>query len=342
MTPVITMAAVEDRAAIMSFIDDWWARGHVLATSTRLFDWQYGARAAAGYNVVIARQGAEILGILGFINTADIDDAQGRDGTVWLALWKVREGAPAGLGLRLLRHLERSVPHAALGVLGIGDPRHLAMYRALGFHTGECTQHVLTSRTRPLTLVQLPAGIRRPTGKPGVAALRPLDPADVDAALEGLASDALPLKTAAYLRRRYLDHPVYSYAMHVVVVDGAPPSAVVVSRVATAGGARVVRIVDCAGDVTVLSEAGAAVGDLVEEAGAEHADLWVAGVDGSIPEAAGFAAVDPDGPLVVPGYLEPLVRSNIRLRYAFRSPRPFRLFRGDGDQDRPNMLQPAK
>ena len=56
---------------------------------------------------------------------------------------------------------------------------------------------------------------------------------------------------------------------------------------------------------------------------------------------AGFLNRQKFDGLVIPDYFEPLQRNNVELRFAyknFRSETPIRLFKADGDQDRPSII----
>ena len=341
MTIEIRRCVAADVPEVMRFVDEHWARGHVLATSRALFDWQYRSRHRDGYNVFLAvADDGCVVGMLGYISTASFGAPLDR-ATVWLALWKVRDRVgPPGLGLRLLRALTADELHEAIGVLGIGDPRQAAMYRGMRFDAGSCAQLVVFDPTRDLSLAVVPPGTLRPQPAPGASVLRSVEAGDLERIIEEVDVDParVPAKGAAYLRARFVDHPFYDYRLHVVARADRPVG-VLVSRIAEHEDARAVRLVDFVGAPEELAECGTAVGSLIAEAGAEHADLWCAGFDPAIVERAGFARVDPDGPITVPSYFEPFVRRNTTLLYALRAPgRPYAIFRADGDQDRPNLL----
>jgi len=74
--------------------------------------------------------------------------------------------------------------------------------------------------------------------------------------------------------------------------------------------------------------------------GAEYADVYNWGIAPDLFARAGFSEVDPDGADIVPDHFEPFEQVNIRLRFAVKSDRPVVLFKGDGDQDRPNRMTP--
>ena len=118
----IHLCRADEIAPVMRFIDNFWAKGHVLAHDRALVDWQH-KRPDGGYNFVVATRmdDLEPVAVLGFIPTTRYDPALSAHETVWLALWKVRPDASStGLGLALLRYLTALHPGSAIGVVGIG------------------------------------------------------------------------------------------------------------------------------------------------------------------------------------------------------------------------------
>src|SRR5262249_12007953 len=126
---------------VRQFIDVHWARDHILGSSRLLLDWQH--RNTDGYTFAVARRGdRDVLGLLGFIDTARFDPALSDDNVVWLTMWAVREDAGvAGPVLQLLHHVMRTVPHRAIGAI-FPEPATAPIYRALRFRIGELSHYV--------------------------------------------------------------------------------------------------------------------------------------------------------------------------------------------------------
>jgi hypothetical protein len=96
-------------------------------------------------------------------------------------------------------------------------------------------------------------------------------------------------------------------------------------------------VVDFLGPNELVRGLGAIVLAQVRRHGAEYADVHNWGIDAELFDAAGFLRVDPAGGDVVPNHFEPFERRNAPIRFALKSARPAVLFKGDGDQDRPNQ-----
>jgi len=327
----------EEVDAVVRFLDEHWQRGHALVASRRLLDWQYRG-ADGGYAFVVARVDGEIAGILGYIPTRRYDPALAGDNVVWLTTWKVRDDAGvAGLGLALLQHVAAVEPHAAIGAVGFNTATR-PIYEALGFTVGELQHYAMpTAARREFSLASFarpPAPPRAPSTA-AVSARVLSTAADFDLLLERGAD--VPRKTARYFHARYACHPVYSYRV-LAIEDGGATAALMAARIAEHAGGRAVRIVDFAGARDVVGRLGPVVQALVQESDAEYADVYNAGIDPALFARSGFVRIDPDGADIVPDHFEPFERRNVRLWFSLKGGCSAVVFKGDGDQDRPNLV----
>ena len=329
---------------VMSFIENHWQKSHVLATSRVLMDWQHGASDGT-YDYLVARDSKRILGVLGYIASRRFDPSQLATNVIWLALWKIAEDAGvAGLGLRMLDSLGKLEPHVALAVNGI-NLAHPPMYRALRYEVGELFQYFVTCPGRAQTLVSAPANYSWPVPLGAGALWEEMRECDLlKMAPSVLSAAATVHKTATYFLNRFLRHPIYRYRVFLLTGSGGE-QALVASRVSEWNDARVLRIVDFSGEPMAFRASGQGLARLMEESGAEYADFWTYGMGDDFIRPTGMTPVDPFGPVVVPNYFEPFIARNGRIMCAVKrmngAALPTMIFRADGDQDRPNLIQKA-
>jgi hypothetical protein len=324
--------------ALMMFIDTQWRRGHVLATSRPLMDWQYRAESDR-YNCLLAWQESELLGVLGYIPTRRYDPALAENNVLWLTLWKIRDDCKiSGLGLRVLNALEQIEPNAAIAASGINH-NHPPMYRALGYRVVELAQHYAINPIHARRLVTQEGDMPLPQLNAGQAISTELTEKNILDA--NFTSTAIPRKTSRYFLERFLRHPFYRY--RVFHLTHASQHALIATRVASHGESRALRIVDFSGDPAVLAESGSSIAVILQEAQAEYVDFWEHGLPPNTLAAAGLGKVEPQGAITVPNYYEPFVASNGRILCAVktRGTAPCIISRADGDQDRPNILELA-
>lgn len=327
-----------DLVAVMAFIHDHWAKDHVLSWYHPLMIWQHRDPAMPSfYNWLIAEDEEGIQGILGYIPTSKYDLSLAAHPLTWLAMWKIRsEPKNRTVGLCLLNTLSQASGTGIVAVLGI-NPSHPPMYKALGYFVGELNQHFTCDPGRTQTLIGAPDGFVPPRPIPGRAAFRTVEAAYLESS--GLMGSKLPRKTPRYFLNRYLVHPVYRYRVSSIELGGRL-CGLLSTRVVAHGGARVLRIVDFLGDEAALAECGTALGLLLREEGCEYADLFEYGLPSEVLEACGFRRAEHGSEVVVPNYFEPFLQRSARIQFAVKGVKPedLAIFRGDGDQDRPNRI----
>jgi hypothetical protein len=343
----IRLCSQEDIGELMEFLDKHWAKDHVLSWHKPLLDWQHQNRGTGSYNFVLARSQADchIIGVLGFIPTRHYDPDLAPISTLWLALWKVRPDAKVtGLGLMLLKYLEAIEPHVAIGVAGVGDVAHYAMYRALGYVCGEYHQHfMLNRRINRRSLAKIPDGLSLAPPSRGDATFEVLSADNFYSRVKELeyqaTSSVHPIKSPRYFFERFMVHPVYKYQVYLVSRKNRP-LALLASRLASYESHHALRIVDYFGDAETFAQIGRAVDEVLGIFQAEYADIWSYGLDEDAITDAGFHPVAMDGPIIIPNLFEPFLAVNSVIRFAFKVPQPksFMIFRADGDQDRPGMI----
>ena len=340
----LRFCGLDEVDVLVGFLRDHWGREHVLVTDRRVLDRQHRDEASARYDALLAWDGHEVVGVVGFVRTGRFDPAlaDGRD-TVWLTTWRARDDAPPGTGLALVRGLERLLRPRWYGTVGMRASAE-PLYRGLGHATGLLDRWVLIDPDADLRLVRTGSGAPVPSGLRGVAAtdatpigLVPLTAADLDdARVRRLVDDGptVPARSAAYVAARFLADPFHAYRVHLAERDGH--GLLIVWRAVEHAGARAVRIVDLVGHPDALAGAGAALLALLREVGAEHLDVHAVG-HAAVLSAAGLHPLAAAPDLVVPSRYDPFEDRNVDLRFAIRgADGPLLLVKADADQDRPN------
>jgi hypothetical protein len=329
---------------VLAFLEAHWKPGHIFTRDRELFDWQYARQDRPGeYSIALARKNGdgELVGMLGYLPTRRFDPALAGNNVIWLALWKVRDDIAAGpIGLQLLNDVTAGEPHASIGVIGF-QPAAAAIYTALKFRVGELRHYVLPNPD--VSAFELASFVRRPNRRVADTTLTAVavDDTTFSGTVAGLDLGSrdrqLPHKTPTYFRSRYLQHPRYRYETFVLRRDDRPIG-LLATRLAAHGKRLALRVVDFIGADDLVPALGRPILDQVRHHGAEYADVLNWGIDPGLFEAAGFSGIDPSGPDIVPNHFEPFERRNASVRFALKADRPAVLFKGDGDQDRPNQL----
>lgn len=332
---------------VMDFIGRYWAEGHVLSTNEELMRWQHSGSEGRDFNYVVAVDGSEIRGVLGFIPSARFDSVLKEDSVLWLALWKTRDDAPVGTGLRMLAYLRLQVTNVAIGAVGI-NASVASLYKRLGFevsllHHSYVLNPLMDAYSIPIvprgvptikaTTLQVQAPDLYELGKEALLRLGPIFSAR-------WPKSWIPRKTALFFANRYLDHPTYNYRLYSIVREGEVMGLLVI-RQAEVGDARFVRIVDGLYPAEALPRLGESLQGLLVKLDAEGADLYHHGLNQVAFSESGLMTVEAGDGVVIPNYFEPFTRSNVPLAIAYKSGpgQHVVVVKGDGDQDRPNWVE---
>ena len=337
-----------EAAQLQKFIGEHWKPNHALALSRELLDWQHLNLETDTYNFVIAffRETGEIHAVYGFIPTCLFDPELKSASDYWPAIWKVREDVDApGLGMFVYYYFVKQIKPRSLSGFGM-NPDLAPLARKISYAMGMLDHfYMLNLMKKSFALVGGFDG-RFHSDVDGSDDVK-LARLDADDFIERASEIAyrpgakdVPAKSIAYLEQRYVRHPFYDYVCYRVDRMGRP-EAILVTRLATHGDTRALRVVDYFGETSSLVGACGALQALLVEYDAEYVDFYNLGLDHGDLFAAGFLHRGPEEKIVIPNYFEPYEQRNVELDYVIYtdvSEFNFRFVKGDCDQDRPNVL----
>lgn len=238
----------------------------------------------------------KIYAALGFIPTRQYDPSIERL-DIWLAIWKKSPDCPKGVGVKLLDWIEDTLQPDTIGAIGINDQIE-QLYLSRGWRSGVLRHYYL-----PVVDFGLYEGEVLP---PRVQFVE--------------VNENIPAKSRIYHLTRYSLHPFYKYQTYQIA------GAWFVFRKCE----RALRIVDIFGwpDRSIEPELNA----LMKHYGCAYVDLLC--VVPSYYHLFGLQEKPRD--LILPNWFEPLVMEHKPIKYAWRGPDEYFVFKGDSDQDRPN------
>lgn len=330
----IHRCSAEEKPLLKKFIQEHWKAGHPLATSDTLLDFQHRTPDGS-YNFLLAKNtlSGEIDGVFGYIPIPP------SPGVYFGALWKVRDDVQNSeirlLGVSLWRKILRLPQFQAYGVSGISEIAR-QFYSMARLTIGQMHHYYIPNeRVADFHIAKFkdkPAAGN--TGETPEAVIKTISPEEI----REIKYSYYPEKDPQYLLARYAVHPFYKYDFLGVFTAGALQS-VLVTRTIDTQGARCIRIVDIYGNVEQMPSIYNAVQHLLQTEKAEYIDCLNYGIDPEAFRLAGFCELDFDDPdTVIPNYFEPFVRENVKIGCAHTPKDHFVIFKGDGDQDRPNIL----
>ncbi|NQX40291.1 hypothetical protein SAMN05421820_105167 [Pedobacter steynii] len=329
---MIRLANLHDVDAIMNFIHHEWKENHILSKNKDFFLYEHRAGTEINFAISIDDD-QQINGLLGFIPSSYAEKAD-----ICTVIWKVakRAGNPM-LGMQLLEFLRDLGRFRTVMSVGINE-KTIGIYKYMNMYTGRLKQYVLVNPAlSEMRIAKLPPEMESPVfSDPESRKLIPLD-RDFSFNFEKYINN-IQYKDARYFNKRYFDHPIYKYNVFGIVYNKSI-SSILVMRVESAEQSQVLRIVDFIGDESELKYISKELCEILKDNKYEYADFFCYGLGDSQLKQAGFIEVDPDAEaLIIPNYFQPFIRKNIKVNFFSDTEGPdnLRLFKADGDQDRPN------
>tara|TARA_B100000686_G_C16775394_1_gene968079 strand:- start:457 stop:1473 length:1017 start_codon:yes stop_codon:yes gene_type:complete len=332
----ISIAKIDDADEIMKFIDNEWKKGHILGISKDYFLYEYKNKDHLNF-VISKNQTNKINGILGFIRSSSDDNA-----TVWTTMWKVSKssGSPM-LGVDILNFLRRQGFKTVMS-LGI-NLKTEEIYNYLGFNVGIMNHHFVLSPDKTVfRIAKVPSRICvKNMNSTSTLSYKLITKSDLDHLdTSRIYLHQIPSKSDTYIVNRFMNHPIYKYHVYAIT-DADQVLAICVIRPVSQDRSIVLRFVDFMGTNEVFALLGQFVHSLLDEYEAEYLDFYSHGIPIEYIEKAGFLNRQEYDDLIIPNYFEPFERKNVDLRYAYEiteSQEDVRLFKSDGDQDRPSII----
>lgn len=329
----------EDLPRLLTFIDTYWKKNHILVRSKEILDFQYYNREEDKYDFVLAEntQTGELDGIRGWIRVAQYDPALAVYDEVWSAVSKVRTDVENNeikvLGSYLWRYLEK---HKGFGTVGISR-FSFAMHTAIRHKLCSLGQYyILNCETKEFKIATIPTNYPIPVGV-AESNWHIYEIEDINT----IADDAVlayyrPFKSKTYLVNRFAKHPVYKYHFYGIY-EGKKLRSILVGKFVEINDSKILRIVDVLGS---LEDAGNLYHDfqsILKETGSEYVDFLCYGIDDGVFQKMGFDKLNPEqNELIIPNYFEPFEAQNIVINGAYKPAERYCMFKADADQDRPS------
>jgi hypothetical protein len=322
--------------SLQRFIQDYWNSNHIFVTSKELLLWQHGVDLNLNYLVAYAEKNNDIIGVLGFIPTSHFDiNLQSDRVDLWLALWKGDDNFP-GVGMDLLYHLQKITNPKSIGSIGINKNVE-RIYKVLKYKIGVLNHYYyVNSKIDNFKIISIQndknlLDFNNLESEVKIQVVETLSKVDIfpDPYYK-------PIKSVEYFINRYQKHPFYKYKFWLIKSSSKIIS-VLVTRKIEIDNASCIRVVDVLGDLSNIQNISEELNGILYEEKSEYIDFLNFGIDEKIFYQMGFLKKSEFD--IIPNYFEPFVKFNNEIRFAYKSEyEPYIIFKGDSDQDRPNIL----
>lgn len=322
----------DDKHIIKDFLEMYWKHNHSLIKSDSLLEFQHLCPEDSKYNYYILVDGTTVWGVLGYIPTSQYDPNLYHEKDVWGAIWKIRDDCPIkGVGLELMdKLLSDYKTFAAVGISKVAKK----IYRLYGMSIGELSQYYIANpnTTQPEIGCNLKSSMAEINNTHWT--IKPI--IDITG-VESIISTYKPKKSINYLITRYQNHPIYKYIFWCICKGEAIVSIWVLRRMIV-GKASIFKIVDMYGNIEDVPNLAKQIQDELIKETVEYVDCLNYGIDAKVFERIGFTKLDYNSDTILPNYFEPFEKCNVKIECAVKADVNYVIFKGDSDQDRPNIL----
>lgn len=156
--------------------------------------------------------------------------------------------------------------------------------------------------------------------------------------LEEQLKNYYPYKDLKYIWHRYFEHPIYQYDVWNIVDKNVQTHSILVTRKIWLNNSNVIKIIDFIGEEQDLSGLGNALDILMEQDNSEYVDIYSYGLSPEILTSAGLIHLQGNDENIIPNYFEPFEQKNVDIYFVASDIKKLHLYRGDADQDRPNII----
>ena len=327
---------------VIQAIKDWVNKDHILSKSSSLFDFQHKLK--DGYSFIIAKQKKNLVGILGYIPTHIYDSSLEKDLQYSTVTWFIDLKANiSGLGMTMFRNLLIKRKASFCYALSISEKAFL-MHELLGYKIGWMFHaFIVNPSLKKFKIIKNMLPVKKLNQNKNYS-LKQIKIKSFDKETAQLKTylNIVPTKSADYFKNRYLKHPIYNYNIYGIYKESSL-QALIALRLISIKNTKVIRLVDFIGIEEDLANIASELQNLLLLEKAEYIDLYFFGLDNKVLENGGFIIRTKNSNTIIPNYFEPFVNSNVEINFAYRfmdikDDRSIHLFKGDADQDRPNII----
>lgn len=326
----IRQAVYEDIPQIMKFIEEHWKKGHILARDRKFFEWQFVDGKEVNVFLGVDDEAGKIYGMLGIIKYSNCPNPD-----VSGSVWKTIKSPNPVLGMELENFMFEKTQARYGCSAGLSNKAN-RIYKMMGMAPAVMDHYYRLADIEEYKIAKVTNKII-PQAEDSGYHLEPIHTVEEmkEIISEEVLANCIMSKDYIYIQKRYFDHPVYHYDIWKIVTKDGTSNSILITREEQAENSKVGKIIDFYGDLYDLGKIAFSLDHLMKEKQYEYMDVYSFGIPVQLYEQAGFVRCDMDSENIIPNYFHPYEQRNVTLHLMDLKIEGFRLFLGDGDQDRP-------
>lgn len=335
----IRFAESNDKKEILKFIRNNWNINHIFVKHENLFDYEFFQ--GRKVNFVVAEDiSKEFIGILGFIQYS----SQLKFSDIFTVMWKVLNiSKDLTLGIKLYLFLN---DHKMKSISSVGiNKKTRKIYDYLGFNTGILKHfYFINEKLAGYSIAEINNIIQSNDSNNDLGKKLLFSYTHKQDFFSKEFNDIQIYnkiyKSPEFLKKRYCNHPFYIYKT-IKIIFNNKLQAQIIAREQMYETNKILRILDFFGPSSSLKGIKGELKRIITENMYEYIDFYEFGLNDNDLINAGF--VENDKANVIPNYFEPFQQKNIDIHFfTSLNLNEIYLFKGDGDQDRPNTVGAKK
>ena len=329
----ITFCKKNDLNNLISFLKKNWINKDTKFKNIKFFKWFYFNKKFKKYNFVIIKKNNLIKGCLGFY----VNDNYYKN-VIWLSFWLIDQKNRENFdGLSLLNFLKLKFKNSIFATTGMNH-KTIPIYKILGFRVLQLKHFYFVNpfiRNFKLAMIKKTKVINIEKNNYNLTTKNKIDFLKNNKMFK--INKKLYLKDVNYIIKKYQVNPFYKYNFYIIHKKKTF-FGFFVGRESNFKKKKALRFVEFFGNQTKIPLIKKQLLDLIKLNNYEYIDFYNYGISNKNLSKAGFILNNYNDDVIIPNYYQPFIKKNIKLNLAF-SPPHYKLlvFKGDGDQDRPNF-----
>ncbi|MFB2517406.1 hypothetical protein [Lysinibacillus sp. OTC-L20] len=331
----IRQASIEDRSRILVFLKEHWNSEHIFVRNPQLFDYYHLKENKITFVIAEENETRKILGIQGYILANNNENPD-----VWGVIWKVIPNSVPMLGVLIMKYIRKTTNCRIFAGVGANPNTTLKIIKGMREFTGKLDHYYRLADLERYSIAKVEAKIIPPINICNQRDLLPIkNEKELLLNFNMDFSYKKPFKSMEYIIDRYFNHPIHKYKVYAIIQkDQEKYISIIVCRIQEYKESKVLRIIDFIGNVQELKYVGIALQKMLDSKEYEYIDFYCKGIEPKILQDMGFILRDENDKNIIPNYFEPFIAENIEIYYNTSDDVDFYVFKGDGDQDRPNTI----
>ena len=341
MNKILFPCKIKNLNILKKHLYDNWSKNHILLKNKKLFNWYYKFK--NNYNFLINKDNKNINSCIGLLfnsrkNKKKVSILNFSNQVIWLTLWSTDKFKKNISGLKLIFYLIKRSKKSIICTVGCNNKTY-KIYKSLGFKCGELNHYYFINNYKKKFYL-----IKRKKQKINfflndkIQRLYSYNLRDKYHQISNLKNhENIFRKNYLYFKYKYVLNPFYKYKFYFykdVHIYGF-----FVARETYFNSSRALRLVEFFGDFKKLKNVSYDLNEIIKKYNYEFIDFYNYGFEKKIIINTGFKLNNYTKNIIIPNYFEPFEKRNIKLKFSyFPNNQKMYLFKGDCDQDRPNLL----